>query len=397
MNRLLEGDVGSGKTVVAAVTTWTSHLNGFQSALMAPTEILAQQHFKTLKELFKNFKLKIKLITSSTKKPPVTCHLSPVNLFIGTHALLFKQASFENLGLVIIDEQHRFGVKQRSRLVKKGRMPHILTMTATPIPRSVALTLYADLNLSILDEMPPGRGKTKTWIVPPKKRAAAYQWIEKEILKNKAQAFIICPLIEESTKESMKNIRAATAEFERLQEKTFPHLKLGLIHGRMKAQTKDKVLKAFRQGKIKILVATPVVEVGIDIPQANIIIIEAAERFGLAQLHQLRGRVGRDEREAYCFLFSEGASEKSLKRLSYLTTAKSGGELAEYDLNLRGPGELMGTRQHGFLNLKAASFTDFDLIKETKEAAHQLFPQLEGLPRLQKKLSECKIIDIAPN
>lgn len=378
MSRLLEGDVGSGKTVIAAIAMYAVFLNDFQSALMAPTEILASQHYQTIKTLLGPYGVKIGLLTGSRKLT------GGFDILIGTHALIHKHAQFKNLGLVVIDEQHRFGVSQRNKLVKKGKAPHILTMTATPIPRTVALTLYGDLDLSLIDEMPPGRVKVKTWVVPPTKRTAGYQWIEKQIKKDKVQAFVICPLIEESDKEKMKDIKAATAEYERLK-KVFRELKLGLLHGRLKALEKEKMINKFREGQIDILVATPVVEVGIDIPRATIMIIEDADRFGLAQLHQLRGRIGRRDLPSYCFLFSK---IKNLKRLKYLETNAAGMKLAEYDLQLRGPGEILGLKQHGFPDLRAADFTDLNLIKKTRKAAEEIIDNLEDYPLLKKQLTK---------
>lgn len=392
MNRLLQGDVGSGKTVVAAAAIFTAFLNKVQSALMAPTEILAKQHFQTLKTLLEPFGVKIFLLTGGKTK------LQPdFDLIIGTHALIYKRAKFTNLGLVVIDEQHRFGVEQRGKLIQKGETPHVLTMTATPIPRTIALTLYGDLDLSVLDEMPPGRQKVKTWVVPPQKRLAAYRWIEKQIKETKGQAFIICPLIEESNSETLKTVRAAVSEFERLKKEIFPNLKLGLIHGKLKSGEKEKVLEDFRRGKLEILVATPVVEVGIDIPRATIIMIEGAERFGLAQLHQLRGRVGRGDRQSFCLLFSDRQDPKTLKRLKALEKTHSGMELAELDLKMRGPGEIYGTRQHGFLDLKVANFSDLPLIEKTRQAAQEVIPHISSYPLLQEKLKEYIIKSIEPN
>jgi len=389
MNRLLQGDVGSGKTVVATIAMYAVFLNDFQSALMAPTEILANQHYRTIKTLLEPYGLKIELLTGSQRPKILPKERQPkdqkIDILIGTHALIHKYAQFENLGLVVIDEQHRFGVEQRQKLVKKGKAPHILTMTATPIPRTVALTLYSDLDLSVIDEMPPGRIKVKTWVVPPGKRKAGYHWIEEQIKIHQVQAFIICPLIEESLKESMKDIKAAKAEYERLKG-VFRGLKLGLLHGRMKSQEKEKTIERFRQGSLEILVSTPVVEVGIDIPKATIMMIEGAERFGLAQLHQLRGRVGRRNLPSYCFLFSSIHSTKATKRLSYLEKTNIGMRLAEYDLKLRGPGELLGTKQHGFPDLRTASFTDLALIRTTREAAEKTVDQLNQFPALKRKL-----------
>jgi len=392
MNRLLEGDVGSGKTVVAAAAIFVAYLNGIQSALMAPTEILANQHFKTLNQLLIPLGLKISLLTGGQKKTE-----SNFDLIIGTHALIHKRAKFKKLGLAIIDEQHRFGVEQRAKLIHQGKTPHVLTMTATPIPRTIALTLYSDLDLSVLDEMPPGRQKVKTWVVPPQKRKSAYQWIKKQIKATKNQAFIVCPLIEESQHETLQAVRAVTSEFKKLKKEIFPDLKLGLLHGRLKSQEKRDILEKFKEGKLNILVSTPVVEVGIDIPQATIMMIEAAERFGLAQLHQLRGRVGRSNQQAYCLLFSEQLNEKTLKRLKALQQINIGMKLAEFDLQLRGPGEIYGTQQHGFTQLKVASFSDLPLIKKTKKAASQTMAKISLYPSLQQKLKEYTIKHVEPN
>jgi len=393
MNRLLEGDVGSGKTIVAAIAAYAAHLSGIKTGIMAPTEILAEQHFQTFKKLFKPFGLKIELITGSHKSQ-ITNHKSQIAITIGTHALLWQKFDHENLGLVVIDEQHRFGVAQRAKLTKKGKSPHLLTMTATPIPRTVALTLYADLDLSILDEMPKGRKPVKTWVVPEEKREAGYQWIREKI-KEGNQAFIICPLIEPSQSEKMANIKAATEEFEKLSKKIFPDLKLLLLHGRIKSKEKNKIIEKFKAKKADILVSTPVVEVGIDIENATIIVIEAAERFGLAQLHQMRGRVGRGEKQSYCLLFSSDG--KATRRLKAMEKYQSGLKLAEIDLKIRGPGEIYGTSQSGFLDLKIASFSDKKLIKKTKQAVEDLFPRLDKLPLLKEELEKVTIEDVHPN
>lgn len=370
MNRLLEGDVGSGKTVVAAIAAFATYLNGCQSVLMAPTQILAEQHYTTFTKLFANIdkNIKISLITATSHQSPVTSHI-----IIGTHALIHKKAKFNKVALVIIDEQHRFGVEQRGGLVKKatlsaskGGVPHILTMTATPIPRTIALTTYGDLDLSVLTDLPADRQKVTTWLVPPQKRVGAYNWIQSQITSHQSQAFWICPLIEESEKETMKDIKAVTSEFLNLKTQ-MSNVKIGLLHGRMKASEKNQVLNDFRTGKLDILVSTPVVEVGIDIPNATIMAIEDAERFGLAQLHQLRGRVGRGKKKSYCLLFG-----KPSKRLTAMTKMHSGFELAELDLKLRGPGEIFGTAQSGFPQFKAASLSDWKMIKQSKELAEEI-------------------------
>ncbi len=387
MNRLLQGDVGSGKTIVAAITMYLAKLNGFQSALMAPTEILATQHYETISKLLAPLKVSVELVTSSSKKKKDKSFLP--DILIGTHALIQKQVEFGKLGFVVVDEQHRFGVEQRSILRDKGTIPHFLSMTATPIPRTVFLTMYGDLELSVLDELPKGRQKIKTWLVPNHKRKAGYAWIEKMVNQkdengNKNQVFIVCPFIEES--ENMQTVKAATKEYEKLRKEVFPNLSLGLLHGKMKATEKQAVLEDFQKGKIDILVATPVVEVGIDIPNATIIVIEAAERFGLASLHQLRGRVGRNNRQSYCLLFTESENEKTTRRLKSLETTHSGSALAEIDLKQRGAGDMYGTQQHGSRMLKVAQFGDTPLIHLTQQDARKIYPKLNEYPILHEKL-----------
>ncbi|MEK7495479.1 MAG: ATP-dependent DNA helicase RecG [Patescibacteria group bacterium] len=407
MNRFLQGDVGSGKTVVAAIACYLSYLNGYQSIIMAPTEILAQQHFQSISKLFEkskiinpksqinsNFKIpKIQLITGSTKK--TTDHeLQTTNfdIIIGTHALLNQKLKFNKVGLVIIDEQHRFGVNQRALLREKTLNSHLLTMTATPIPRTVALTLYGELDLSYIEEMPKGRQIIKTFLVPKEKRGNGYQWIKKQIKENNAQVFIVCPLIEESESETLKSVKAVKIEFENLK-KIFSEFKLGLLHGKIKSAEKQKIMSDFKNRKIDILVSTPVVEVGIDIPGATIMIIEGAERFGLAQLHQLRGRVGRSSKQSYCFLYSENLSEKTIKRLNFFCKNNLGVKLAEFDLKNRGAGNIFGTEQHGFVNLKIANLGDFEMINKTKKAVEYFvgkykikdWEELEGRIREYKR------------
>ena len=379
MNRLLQGDVGSGKTVVAAVGAFAAFTNGYQTIIMAPTQILAEQHFKTLRSIFP--KQKISLVTSNSKK------VESADLYVGTHALIHSKINFEKVALIVIDEQHRFGVEQRSLLTKKSGIPHVLTMTATPIPRTIALTTYGDLELSVLNEMPIGRQKINTWLVPPEKREKAYDWIKSQVSTHKSQVFIVCPLIQDSEKETMKDIRSVTTEYENLKLK-INNLKFGLLHGKMKHEEKNEVLSDFRSRRIDILVSTPVVEVGIDIPNATIMVIEAAERFGLAQLHQLRGRVGRGEKKSYCLLFANVHSGNAFKRLKAMEKMHSGFELAELDLELRGPGEIFGTQQSGFVELKIASWNDYELIKETKSLAEEIlanpkrYPLIKALPEI---------------
>lgn len=394
MNRLLQGDVGSGKTVVSAIAMYAAFLNGFQSVLLAPTEILAQQHYGTILKLLSPFGIKVGLVTGSKKLKIDNLKLK-IDVLVGTHALLSKKINLGKIGLVVIDEQQRFGVEQRATIRNKGKNPHLLTMTATPIPRTIALTMYGDLDLSFLDEMPKGRKKIKTWLVPTEKRKNAYLWIEKQIKNSKMQAFIICPFIEES--ETLKTVRAATKEYELLKNTVFPNLKLGILHGRLKAKEKETVLKKFKDEKLDILVATPVVEVGIDIPNANIILIEEAERFGLAQLHQLRGRVGRSDAQAYCLLFTQSKNPKTIERLKALETLSLGNELAQLDLKLRGHGELYGTMQHGQPLLKIASFSDFALIEKTKREAEKIFPKLSDYPMLLEKIKNINLKEISPD
>ncbi|OGM38346.1 hypothetical protein A3F01_04895 [Candidatus Woesebacteria bacterium RIFCSPHIGHO2_12_FULL_38_11] len=395
MNRLLEGDVGSGKTVVAAAGAFASFVNGYQTVVMAPTQILAQQHFDTLNQIFDKFKVRVSLITSAGVK----ADLGKTDIFVGTHALIHKKVQFDKVALVVIDEQHRFGVEQRAHLIQKTgksasrrkKAPHVLTMTATPIPRTVALTVYGDLDLSTLNELPKGRKPVTTWIVPPHKREGGYNWIREQIKKEGVQVFIICPLIEESQVETMKQVKSATTEFERLKD-IFPDLKLGLLHGKQSLSLKNEVLESFRSGKTHILVATPVVEVGIDVPNATIMIIEAAERFGLAQLHQLRGRIGRGERKSYCLLFTNVRSNTVLTRLNALTKSMSGFELAELDLQMRGPGEMYGIKQHGFPELKVASWSDTELIKYAREVAQEALDKPEKFPKLIKIIESKSIV-----
>lgn len=391
MNRLIQGDVGSGKTVVAAFGMFLAHLHNYQSVLMAPTEILAEQHYKTLSQFLTPLNVRVSLVTGSKK----LAKDERFDILIGTHAVLVDSISFDRLGFIVIDEQQRFGVEQRSIIREKGDNPHFLTMTATPIPRTVALTLYGDLDLSYLNRLPQGRKTIKTWLVPEEKREGAYTWIRKQVRETDSQIFIICPFIEES--ENMQTVKAATVEFERLRKEVFPDLKLGMLHGKMKAKEKTEVLTDFKNRVYDILVATPVVEVGIDIPNATVIMIEAAERFGLAQLHQLRGRVGRGDKQSYCLLFTEGTSERTIERLKAMETSHNGAELAELDLKLRGPGELYGTLQSGSTGLKIASFSDLTLIQQARDEAKNIAPKLSDYPELEKKIEEITVKKVSPD
>jgi ATP-dependent DNA helicase RecG len=394
MNRLLVGDVGSGKTAVAAAGIYTAFRNGRSSALMAPTQILAEQHFATLRQMFQPLGIEVTLVTAKSK-PSAGNLISGPPVWVGTHALLSESVSIDNLGLIVIDEQQRFGVRQRLHLREKGpsgTTPHLLTMTATPIPRTVALTIFGSLDISTLNEKPAGRLPVKTWVVPPVKRDAAYAWIRRLVRGEQSRVFVICPLIEDADGKS--EIKAAKNEFDRLSHEVFPDLKLGLIHGRLKAGEKTRILNDFRSGTVSLLVATPVVEVGIDIPDARVILIEAADRFGLSQLHQLRGRVGRNNFQSYCLLFTDSTEKDTLKRLKTLESVHSGPLLAEVDLALRGPGELFGTRQHGLPRLRYASFMDVTLLAETSSAAKKFVSDhssLEQFPLLRQRLKTITI------
>ncbi len=391
MTRLLQGDVGSGKTVVAAAAILNTIKNGYQTALMAPTEILARQHYHTVFKLLKPYGFNIQFIAGSTPpaiKEEIVSQLKTgtAQVVIGTHALIQENIGFKNLGLAIIDEQHRFGVRQRDILKSQGS-PHLLSLSATPIPRTLAMTIYGDQDISIIDEMPTGRKQIITRIVPEKKRRDAYAWIENQVQEGR-QAFIICPLIDES---DFLEVKSAIKEYEFLQEQIFPKLKVGLLHGKMKSHDKEEIMTLFTLNKIQVLVSTSVIEVGIDVPNATIMVIEASERFGLSQLHQFRGRVGRGEHQSYCFLFTRANSENGQKRLRSMVEHSSGFRLAEIDLQLRGPGEIYGVRQSGIPDLKMASLRDSATIALAREAARQIINDdatLAGHPKLKAKIAD---------
>lgn len=356
-NRLLQGDVGSGKTVIAALGCLLVHLNHHLSLLIAPTEILAQQHFSTFKKFFP--KVPLHLLTNKSKIK--FDNLPPDSIIIATHAALFQAKNLKNkVALLIIDEQHKFGVDQRTFLSDRLHPPHTITMTATPIPRTIGLTLLGNLDISTINTLPSNRIPVKTFLVPKSKTPDCYSWLESHIKKTRQQAFIVCPFIEES--ETLSSVKSVKTEFDYLSKHVFVNLKLALIHGKTPPATRQKILSDFQKNKINILVTTPIIEVGIDFPNSTTIIIQSADRFGLAQLHQLRGRVGRGADQSFCYLFTESTNSKAVNRLQYLSKHHHGQRIAEYDLKIRGPGEFFSTIQHGFPSLKLASLSDTKLI-----------------------------------
>ena len=392
MNRLLQGDVGAGKTVVAAAALLLAAKAGYQTALMAPTEILAEQHFNGLKPLLEPFGLRLCLLTGSTpaaEKARIYDELANghIALAIGTHALIQEGITFKNLALAIVDEQHRFGVDQRKALRDKGpasgeRNPHLLTMSATPIPRSLALSLYGDLDLSILDEMPPGRQEIKTHWIRTRERERAYAFIRKQAEEGR-QAYIIYPLVEESDKVDAK---AAVAEHERLQMQVFPDLQVGLIHGRLSSSEKEAVMRSFYEGDLQILVSTSVIEVGVDVPNSTVMLIDGANRFGLAQLHQFRGRVGRGQHQSYCILVADSDTPDAEERLGALTQTNDGFALAEKDLEIRGPGEFFGRRQSGLPELRLASLLDMKMLQIAQAEAQTIAREDPDLDKPEHQL-----------
>jgi ATP-dependent DNA helicase RecG len=417
MNRLLEGDVGSGKTVVAAMASLMVAKVGYQVSVMVPTEVLAKQHYRSFKELLGSFRVKVGLLTSKevldsngkkiSKKTLIEkIKQGNIDLVIGTHALIEKEVGFKNLGLVIVDEQHRFGVEQRAVLHSKSKkFPHFLSMTATPIPRTLALSMFGDLDLSIIDELPKGRKKILTKVVPPEKRNDAYKFIHDKVKESSPrslreasveagrQVFVICPLIDKSDKLGVKS---AMQEYEKLSKKIFPDLKIGLLHGKLKKDEKAKTMDRFRGGELDILVSTSVVEVGVDVPNATIMMIEGAERFGLAQLHQFRGRVGRSEHQSYCFLFPTNLGLSFLPRLKALESINDGFKLAEIDLENRGPGEVYGKSQSGyFYDFKLANPTDVLMTQQARKEAEKVLktdPKLEKYSLLKSRVSNTKLL-----
>ncbi len=388
MNRLLQGDVGSGKTLVAAALIYNTIKNGFQAAFMAPTEILASQHYQTIMSFFKTFNFNIALLTGSTassekKRIKKSLESGDIDIIIGTHALIQPDVQFKNMGLVITDEQHRFGVKQRNSLLDKGNVPHTLVMSATPIPRTLALMIFGDLDISVLDELPPGRQPIETYCVDSSKRQRAFNYVKKH-LDAGLQGYIVCPMVDEGMNETLA---AATKYAIEIADKEFSEYKVGLLHGKMKAKEKDYVMSEFVKGNIQLLVSTTVIEVGVDVPDSVIMVIENAERFGLSQLHQLRGRIGRGTHKSTCILITDAQNSTAVSRMKIMTETCDGFRIADEDLRLRGPGDFFGEKQHGLPELKIAMLTDTFTLKEANTFAQKLLNEdynLIGHPYLKE-------------
>ena len=386
MNRLVQGDVGSGKTMVAAYGAWLAAKNGRQCALMAPTELLAEQHFRSLAPLLEQASLRVGLLTGAVKgraRKELLAALAAgeLDLLIGTHALLSEGVDYADLGLVITDEQHRFGVAQRAALSAKARRPpHVLVLSATPIPRTLSLVIYGDLDVSVIDELPPGRTPVQTFVVGEDKRQRMYGFVRKLVGEGR-QAYIVCPAVEEGEDEGA-GLKAAASYARSLQTEVFPDLRVGLVHGKMKPREKDAVMTAFAGGELDVLVSTTVIEVGVDVPNAALMVVENADRFGLSQLHQLRGRVGRGKHQSYCVLVTSTRNPDSRARLKVLTKTTDGFQIAEEDLKLRGPGDFFGQRQHGLPQLRIADLAgDMRVLKEAQLAAQALLERDPGLKR----------------
>ena len=391
MNRLIQGDVGSGKTAVAAAVMYSAVKNGYQSAIMAPTEILAQQHFSSFSKLFEDTGITVELLTGTTKaaeKKKIKTALidGEIDIIIGTHALIQNDVEFKRLGLVVTDEQHRFGVEQRANLAMKGTNPHMLVMSATPIPRTLGLIIYGDLDISILNELPAGRQAIRTDVVDSTYHERIYKFIRNAVDSGR-QAYIVCPLVDEGESDLI----SAKEYAEKLSEEAFSGYNLGLLHGKLKAKEKENVMNAFAKGDVQILVSTTVVEVGVDVPNATIMLIENAERFGLSQLHQLRGRVGRGSEKSYCILVSDSKSDNAAERLQVMKNSSDGFVIADYDLKTRGPGDFFGKRQHGLPKLNIADMLeDMDTLKECQECAKEMLEKdhrLDSYPALCRQIN----------
>ncbi len=399
MNRLVQGDVGSGKTAVAAAAIFMAVRNGYQAAMMAPTEILASQHAESLGGLFKKHGIKTAFLSGSTKaktKREILDKIASgeVEVVIGTHALIQENVEFKNLGFVVADEQHRFGVEQRAKLMAKGENPHMLIMSATPIPRTLALILYGDLDISVIDELPPGRKPVKTYSVKENMRKRVYDFISENVKKG-MQAYVVCPLVAETEKSDLENAEVLAKKL----AQSYPDIKVGLMHGKMKPKEKDETMSRFVSGELDVLVATTVIEVGVNVPNANIMAIENAERFGLSQLHQLRGRTGRGSEQAYCVLITDADNEITKKRMDTMCESNDGFYISEQDLKLRGPGDFFGTRQHGLPEMRIANlFEDKDILKLSQEAAKEIGEEgLTEYPLLKKRCETLLSEDIVMN
>ena len=386
MSRLVQGDVGSGKTVIALLALMTAALNGFQGALMAPTEVLAKQHYESITSLLREYNIPIRteLLTGSMtarekREAYQRMEDGTAQIIIGTHALIQQKAGYKNLALVVTDEQHRFGVKQREMLAQKGQMPHILVMSATPIPRTLAIILYGDLDISVIDELPSDRLPIKNCVVDTGYRKTAYRFIEKQVEEGR-QCYIICPMVEESEHLEVENVTDYAAM---LQEELGEGITVDYLHGKMKQAQKDEIMERFGSGQIQVLVSTTVIEVGINVPNATVMMVENAERFGLAQLHQLRGRVGRGKYQSYCIFMTGSHDEETKKRLDILNKSNDGFKIAAEDLKLRGPGDLFGIRQSGLMNFKLGDvFQDARLLQMANEAVSS--PEAAGSEWLKK-------------
>ena len=394
MNRLLQGDVGSGKTIVSIIAAYKAVKSGYQMAMMAPTSILASQHLENFKNVLEKYDIRCELLLGNTpkkKKEDILSRLKngEIDIIIGTHSLLEENVIFKNLGLVVTDEQHRFGVRQRSTIVSKGKNPDVLVMTATPIPRTLALILYGDLDISIIDELPPNRKKIDTFAVRKSLEERVNNFVKKQINEGR-QAYIVCPLVEESEEIEAKSVEELT---EKYKNEVFKEYKVECLHGKMKPKEKEEIMQRFKEGKIDILISTTVIEVGVDVPNSNIMVIENAERFGLAQLHQLRGRVGRGEYQSYCILKYQGNSELIRKRMQVMQETNDGFIISEKDLELRGSGEFFGTKQHGIPEFKVANlFEDMKLLKLVQSVAIKILEEDPGLEE-QKNIRLKNIID----